>query len=115
MLILLQLFAAVNAPCEVNGVTQICPAGLPGAPTSSNPTPASLASASELQTILQIALGIIGAFAVLMITVSGLRYVLSAGDPEKAKRARNGIIYSLVGLAVAIAAEAIVAFVVGRL
>jgi hypothetical protein len=77
--------------------------------------PQTTPGVGEPQAILQIALGIIGAFAVLMITVSGLRYVLSAGDPEKAKRARNGIIYSLVGLAVAVAAEAIVAFVVGRL
>jgi hypothetical protein len=50
-----------------------------------------------------------------MITISGLRYVLSAGDPQKITQARNSIIYSLVGLAVAIAAEAIVHLVLGKL
>lgn len=85
------------------------PGGLPGSGAHSAST------TSELQTALQIVLGIIGALALLMITVSGLRYVISAGDPQKAKQARDGIIYSLIGLAVAIMAEAIVAFVVGRL
>jgi hypothetical protein len=65
-----------------------------------------------LTTALTVSFGVIGAFAFLMVTVSGLRYVLSGGDPQKITRARNGIIYSLVGVAVAIAAEAIVNFVV---
>lgn len=77
------------------------------------PTPT--ADSSAIGTILGIAFGIIGALALLMITVSGLRYVLSAGNPQKTAQARDGIIYSLVGLTVAITAEAIVHFVVGRI
>lgn len=73
--------------------------------------PQSLASPTAVQTVLSIIFDIIGALALLMVVVSGLRYVLSAGDPQKITKARNGIIYSLVGLAVAIAAEAIVNFV----
>ena len=67
-----------------------------------------------IHTVLSVAFGVIGAFALLMITVSGLRYVLSAGDPGKIKQARNGIIYSLVGLVIAISAEAVVHFVVAQ-
>jgi hypothetical protein len=84
--------------------TAIQPGGLPQAHADSG----------AVSNVLEIVLGIIGALALLMITVSGLRYVLSAGDPQKAKQARNGIIYSLVGLAVAISAEALVVFVVNR-
>ena len=73
------------------------------------------ANSASIQTILGIVFGIIGALALLVITVSGLRYITSAGDPEKTAKAKNGIIYALVGLVVAISAEAIVAFVVGRL
>lgn len=73
------------------------------------------ATASELQVILGIFFAIAGAIAVLMIVINGLQFVISAGDPQKAARARSGIIYALVGLAVAISAEAIVAFVVGKL
>jgi len=68
-----------------------------------------------IQQALAIVFAVIGAFAVLIVTVSGLRYVLSAGDPQKIARAKDGIIYSLVGLAIAIFAESIIYFVVGRL
>ncbi|MGH7193809.1 MAG: pilin, partial [Candidatus Saccharimonadales bacterium] len=77
--------------------------------------PHTVADQSSLTTIISVALGIIGAFALLIVTVSGLRYVLSGGNPEKTAKAKSALIYSLVGLAVAIAAEAIVTFVVKRL
>lgn len=93
----------------------VSPGNLPGAPTSANPTPADLTSSGELQTILSIAFGIIGAIALLVIVVSGLRYITSAGNPERTSKAKNGIIYALVGLVVAMSAEAIVAYVVGGL
>jgi hypothetical protein len=80
----------------------VSPSGLPN----------TTAGQSSVSTALQIVLGIIAGLALLMITISGLRYVLSAGDPQKAKQAREGIIYSLIGLVVAIMAEAIVTYVV---
>jgi hypothetical protein len=72
------------------------------------------ADISTFQTGLTITFGVIGAMAVLMVAISGLRYILSDGDPQKISRAKNSIIYSLVGVAVAIAAEAIVHFVIFR-
>lgn len=77
--------------------------------------PRPTADEASIKAILTIVFGIVGALAVLMITVSGLRYILSAGDPQKISKAKNGLIYSLVGLLVALTAEAIVVFVVGRL
>jgi len=93
----------------------VSPGNLPGAPTPTNPSPNSLTSVAAVQTILGVVFGIVGALALLIITVSGLRYITAAGDPEKTTRAKNGIIYALVGLIVAISAEAIVAFGVKRL
>lgn len=95
-------FAAAAPHC--NDAMQVCPAGLP--------TPA--ADQGALKTILSIVFGIAGALALLMIVVSGLRYVTSGGDPQKAAKAKEGIIFALVGLAIAISAEAIVSFVVKR-
>jgi hypothetical protein len=91
--------------------TQLSPVQLNSLPGSSGP---SLASASELQLILGIVFGIIGALALLVIVISGFRYVTSAGDPQKTAGAKNGIIYALVGLAVALAAETIIRYVVGN-
>ncbi|HSW37453.1 MAG TPA: pilin [Candidatus Saccharimonadales bacterium] len=79
------------------------------------PLPHTTAGHDQIQLILNIVFGIMGGLALLMITISGLRYIFSAGDPRKTAQAKNGIIYSLVGLLVAIAAEAIVAFVLGNL
>jgi hypothetical protein len=77
--------------------------------------PTTSAGPATLAKVLAIVFGIAGAFAFLMIIVSGLRYILSAGSPDKVSKAKNGIIYALVGLVIAVMAEAIVAFVVKRL
>jgi len=74
----------------------------------------NLASGSELKTILQIVFGILGSLAALFVVLSGIGYILSNGDPQKVNKAKNGILYSLIGLAVAILAEVIVAFVINK-
>lgn len=68
-----------------------------------------------IKLILYTAFAVIGALALLIITVSGLRYILSGGDPQKTAKAKNGIVYSLVGLVIALSAVAIVSFVVKKL
>ncbi len=55
---------------------------------------------------------LIGALAVIMIIIGALRYITSNGDPKQAEAARNTILYSVIGLILAIAAYAIVNFVV---
>jgi hypothetical protein len=73
------------------------------------------ATNSQLQIILQLAFGIIGALAVITIIIGALYMVTAQGDPQKAARARQTVIFAAVGLAVAVSAEAIIVFVVGRL
>jgi hypothetical protein len=74
----------------------------------------NLASSSEIHNILQIVFGVLGSLAALSVVISGISYILSNGDPQKTNKAKNGILYSLVGLAVAILAETIVAFVISK-
>ncbi len=99
MLTLLRLLANQSPITGIN---------LPGANSYNTGT-------DTIANIMGIAFGVVGALALLTITLSGLRYITSAGDPEKTATAKNGIVYSLVGLVVAISAEAIVAFILGRL
>lgn len=73
------------------------------------------AGSGQLHTILQLAFGIIAAVAVLFVAIGGLRFVLSEGNPETAAKARNTMVYALVGLVIAISAEAIVTFVLTRI
>jgi hypothetical protein len=72
------------------------------------------AGSSELHTLLSITFGILGAISVLIIVISGMRFVLSEGKPENAARARETIIYAVVGLIISISAELIVAFVLNK-
>jgi hypothetical protein len=54
---------------------------------------------------------VIGAVAVIMIIVGGLRYVLSNGDAKAAAAGKDTILYAVVGLVFAVASYAIVNFV----
>lgn len=76
--------------------------------------PQVTANGSEIQSILQIVFGIAGALALLMIIISGFRFITSAGSPQEVAKAKNGILYAVAGLAACILAEAIVTFVVGH-
>lgn len=55
-----------------------------------------------------------GVIAVIMIIVSGLKYITSQGDSTQAANARKSLIYSLVGLVVVVLAQFIVKFVLAR-
>jgi len=55
-----------------------------------------------------------GIVAVIVIIVSGMFYVISNGDASKVKRAKDGILYSVVGLVIVMVAFLITNFVIGR-
>ena len=55
---------------------------------------------------------IAGALAVVMIIYSGFMYMTSAGDSAKVTKAKNALIYAVVGVIIAILAGVIVRFVV---
>ena len=68
-----------------------------------------------LESIINILLFIIGAIAVIMIIIGGIKYTTSNGDQAQVTSAKNTIMYSVVGLVVAIMAYSIVNFVVKQL
>ena len=65
-----------------------------------------------IQSGINILLFVVGAVSVLMIILSGVYYVTSMGDSAKVKKAKDTLLYSVIGLIVAIMAYAIVGFVV---
>ncbi len=66
-------------------------------------------------SILNVFTYIIGAVAVLMMLVGAFRYVTSSGDASQVSAAKNTIMYSAVGIVVAISANALVNFVLTNL
>lgn len=53
-----------------------------------------------------------GAICVIMILWGGLQYTMSTGDPGKATKAKNTIVYAVIGLVIMILAGAIVNFAI---
>jgi hypothetical protein len=66
-------------------------------------------------TITNIMLFIIGAIAVIMLIIGGIRYVVSAGDQNAVTSAKNTILYAIIGIVVAFLAYAAVNFVSNQL
>lgn len=72
-------------------------------------------SADKIITnVINTILVVLGMIAVIMIIIGGIRYTTSNGDSGSVKSAKDTILYSVVGLVVAILSFAIVNFVVGR-
>lgn len=67
---------------------------------------------TRFKTITNVILFVLGAIAVIMIIIGGIRYVTSGGDSGSVTAAKNTILYAVIGLIVAILAYAIVNFVV---
>jgi hypothetical protein len=63
--------------------------------------------------VTNVLLFIIGAIAVIMLIIGGIRYVVSGGDSSAVTSAKNTILYAVVGIVVALLAYALVNFVIG--
>lgn len=115
----------------VLGVTSmtLAPAGIASAASSSEEVcrgsggdwrggrcvrPGEVSLQERIQQIVNVLLFIIGAVAVIMIVVGGIRYVVSNGDSSQITSAKNTILYAVIGLVVAILAYAIVNFVINQ-
>ncbi len=63
--------------------------------------------------IIEVIIGVLGIAAVVIIVLGGVQFLTSTGDPGKVKKAKDTIMYGIIGLVVAILAFAIVNFVLG--
>lgn len=70
------------------------------------------ADQDRITAALTVAFSITGAIALLIITLAGFKYITTQGNPQEVAKAKNAIIYALVGLVISILAVAIVQFAV---
>lgn len=66
----------------------------------------------KISTLVAIVAGIA---AVIMIIISGFKFVTSAGDAQKVAGARNTLVWSVVGLIVVAFAAVIISFIMSKL
>ncbi len=64
-----------------------------------------------VEIMIRVALGLIGVVGVVVIIYGGVMYTISTGDAAKVTKAKNIILYGIVGLVVAVLAYVIVEFV----
>ena len=73
---------------------------------------------TELTSILTVVINtmiyITSIIAVIMIIIGGIKYITSSGDANGITSAKNTILYSVIGLVIAIMSFAIVNFVLDR-
>lgn len=80
-----------------------------------NVDPLPIVTNNLIPTIMSIVFGLLGAIAVIIIIIAGFQYVLSQGSPEKTSKAKNTILYAVIGLVVCVSGVTIVSFVTGKL
>lgn len=68
-----------------------------------------------ITTITNTLLFVVGALAVIMIIVGGIRYATSGGNASNVTAAKNTILYAIVGLIIAFLAFAAVNWVLGAI
>ena len=78
---------------------------------TSTPTDANVV----IKNVTNIMFFIIGAVSVIMLIYGGIRYTTSGGNANNVTAAKNTIMYSIVGLIIAILAFAVVNFVVKQM
>jgi len=96
-----QAASVIADQCADNPDSSIC--------KDQNAKPADFA-----KNIINVLLYIVGAISVLAIIIGGIMYTTSAGAAAQVTKAKNMVLYAVIGLVLALAALAIVQFVVGR-
>jgi len=115
--IFIVFFAALalhSAPAHAIDVFQTCGDTASDSSVCSATSDKLFGPGSFWNRVLETFTYIIGSISVLMIIFGGVRYTTSGGDEKNIKAAKNTIIYSVVGLVVAIMAYAIVHFVISQ-
>lgn len=74
--------------------------------------PKAKANQAAINDALAYVFALMGAIALVVISLAGFRYITSQGNPSETAKAKNAIIYAGIGLAVAILGYSIVSFVI---
>lgn len=70
---------------------------------------------TKITDILNVVIGLLGIVAVVVIIIGGITYMTSSGDAGKVKKAKDTILYGVIGLVVVALAFAIVNFAINNI
>ncbi len=69
----------------------------------------------SVSTIIKSVIGVLGLVCVIVVIIGGVNYMTSSGDAGKVKKAKDTILYGVIGLIICVLAFAIVNFVLDRI
>lgn len=69
----------------------------------------------NITNVLNGIIAVLGIVAVVVIIIGGVTYMTSSGDAGKVKKAKDTILYGIIGLVVCVLAFAIVNFVIANI
>lgn len=78
---------------------------------SGNPIAANTAT---IDTIMKVVFGFAGGIALIMIVIGGFKYIASLGNAQNVAKAKDTILYAVIGLVVCVIGYSIVSFVVNQ-
>lgn len=109
---------AAKKTTEDDPTTSVCDQkGVPKEVKEANGCP-DYSNANFSDVVVKIISGVIavlGTVAVVFIVIGGINYMTSQGDPGKTKKAKDTILYSVIGLVICALAFAIVNFVIAKI
>ena len=115
ILITLSIIAAsflVTAPVYAQSINN-CPAGTD--PLLCPKSGGEGEIQDRVKNVLRAVYAWIGIIAVVVIVISGIKYMTSQGNPDAVKKAKSGILYAVIGIIVVLAAFAITEVIISAL
>ncbi len=70
---------------------------------------------STVIQIINAVIGVLGLAAVVIVIIGGINYMMSSGEAAKVKKAKDTILYGVIGLVICVLAFAIVNFVIANI
>ena len=107
------LFDAAPALAQTGAKNQVCQ-GVSAVGGGSGCGGGGTSVEAIIKTAVEILSWVVGVVSIIMVIVSGFKYVASGGDSGKISSAKNTLIYALIGLAVAALAQVLVGFVLSK-
>ncbi|MCA9331167.1 hypothetical protein KC957_03885 [Candidatus Saccharibacteria bacterium] len=72
------------------------------------------ANTSTVDLVLKVVFGFAGGIALIMIVIGGFKYIASLGNAQNVAKAKDTILYAVVGLIVCVIGYTIVSFVINQ-
>ena len=105
----------VASPAEAVDLTQLGLDNDPGCAIASENKLSTDNGGNTTAGAIRVALGALAGISIVVIVVGGFQFAISQGDQTQVKKARQTVLYAVVGLVVAISASVIVPYIINSL